>query len=96
MRPMWYFDVKLSLKHRFVPSFSVLFQRIDEDIAFSSLETCTEIGSHQTINVNLIKVKLTVNFYITQSYTQEALFGFSLATKYGLDWPALATKIRKC
>ena len=31
--------------------FSVLLQEINEDIAFSSLETCTEIGSHQTIKL---------------------------------------------
>ena len=31
--------------------FSVLLQEINEDIAFSSLETCTKIGSHQTIKL---------------------------------------------
>ena len=72
----------LSLKHRFVPSLLILLQRINEDIAFSSLETCTEIGSNQTIKPQSDKGLIKVHFYITQSCTQEALFGFSLATEY--------------
>ena len=69
---MQYFNVKLSLKHRLVPTFSVLLQRIDEDIAFSSLETCTEIGSHQTI-IKLPSHKGQANrpfLYHTELYTR--------------------------
>ena len=51
----------LSLKHKFVPSFSVLLQRINEDIAFSSLETCTEIESHQTTKPQSDKLSIFIS-----------------------------------
>ena len=35
--------------------FSGLLQRINEDIALSSPETCTEIRSHQTIKITFDK-----------------------------------------
>ena len=75
--------------------FSVLLQKINEDIAFSSLETCTEIGSNQTIKLTSNKNQPNRPFsYHTELQTRNS-FWFYPATKYGFDWLGLATKMQK-
>ena len=49
--------------------FSVLFQKVSEDIVFSLLKTCTEILSHQTIKLTSDEGHVDRPFHITQSCT---------------------------
>ena len=49
--------------------FSVLLRKVSKDIVFSSVKTCTEILSHQTIKLTSDEGQVERSFHITQSCT---------------------------